>query len=331
MKPGPALSAWLADRDAQARSYARVEAAAAKYSAAPFIARLDREVIELADRTPENLIAAARRFIDQSGEIEAMMLDLIGEARADPYFRPPFHPLSSEVHNSLLLYHHPELSVSLGVTGLEMLASKKVGRKGGASINFTGFLTLLRFVKSGGATLSFWECEPIDADFSATAAPPCRLAGRRRVEDGEEFVIDGRFQSFVIEHAERDILFLQAVARTGGAPVGVEYDSDSHELIGASSTDEPSSRLQMMVSLLRAQEREDAFPLFEEALSAPQFYTRWHIMREMLAMDADAALPSLRRLAEADPHPDVRAAARQTLGLFFPDARENPGGASCPA
>jgi hypothetical protein len=327
MKPGPVLKAWLADREAQERSYARVEASAAKYSAAPFIARLDREVIGLADRRPENLVAAARNFLDEVAEIEAMMRDLIHEARADPFFRPPFHPLSSEVHNSLLLYHHPDLSVSLGVTGLEMLASKKIGRRGGASINFTGFLTLMRFLKSGGATLSFWECDPIGETFSAAGARRCRLVERRRIADGEELVIDGRFQSFVIEHAEADILFAQAVARTGGAPVGVEYDSDSLEMIGASSTDEPSSRLQMMVSLLRAQEREDAFPLFEEALNAPQFFTRWHIMREMLAMDADAALPSLRRMAASDPHPDVRAAAAQTIDMFFAEE----GGEPCPA
>ena len=78
----------------------------------------------------------------------------------------------------------------------------------------------------------------------------------------------------------------------------------------------------MMVSLLRTMEREDAVPLIVEALASPHFYTRWHVMRELLALDADAAHPHLSRMAEADPHPEVRAAARQTLELFFaePDA-----------
>ena len=75
----------------------------------------------------------------------------------------------------------------------------------------------------------------------------------------------------------------------------------------------------MMVSLLRVMEREDALPLIAEALDSPHFYTRWHIMRELLAMDAEAALPPLRRMAADDPHPEVRAAARQTLDLFFAD------------
>ena len=322
MIPGAALAQWLADRDAQKNSYARVEACAERWSAHPLMARLERELIEMPERSPDSLLAAARRFMDRGAEIDALMRELIAGSRADPFFRPPFHPLSSEVHNSLLLYHHPDLSISLGVTGLDMLAAKKVGRSGPASINFTGFATLLRFLDAGGATLSFWQAPEITDTFSAARAERCVLVDRRRIADGEEIVVDGRRQSFVIEHAERDILFLQAVARAGCAAVGVEYDSDSLACIGASSTDEASSRLQMMVSLLRALDRDEAFPLFEEALASPQFYTRWHVMREMLAMDAEAALPSLKRMAVGDPHPDVRAAARQTLEMFFDEATD---------
>jgi hypothetical protein len=331
MIPGAALAEWLSDRDAQARSYERLDAAAQRWSIQPLMTRLEREVAELQPRTADALLAAARRFMDRDGEIDAMLRELIGASRTDPFFRPPFHPLVNEVHNSLLLYHHPDLSISLGVTGVDMLAAKKTGRTGPASINFTGYATLLRFLSAGNATVSFWEAPEIGDNFAASDAGPCRLTECRRIEDGEEIVIDGRSQSFVIEHAETDILFFQAVARAGCAPVGIEYDSDSLEFIGASSTDEASSRLQMMVSLLRALGREDAFPLFEEALDSPQFYTRWHIMREMLAMDADAAFPSLKRMAAADPHPDIRAAAGRTLEMFFGDEPEaQPGDVACP-
>ena len=333
MIPGVALAEWLSDRDAQRRSYQRVEAAARHWGNQPLMTQLEREVSELDPRTDEALIAAARRFIDRDNEVEAMMSELIAISRTEPFFRPPFHPLVNEVQQSLLTYHHPALSISLGVTGVDMLAAKKIGRKGPASINFTGYSTLLRFLKAGRATLSFWEAPEIGDNFAAGDAGPCRLIDCRRIDDGEEIVIDGRRESFVIEHAESDILFFQAVARAGAAPVGVEYDSDSLQFIGATSTDEASSRLQMMVSLLRALGREDAFPLFVEALDSPQFYTRWHIMREMLAMDADAARPPLERMAAEDPHPDIRAAARQTLDRFFGDEPEakGAGGVACPA
>ena len=317
MIPGTALTQWLADRDSQRNSQERLDAAARRWSVAPLMTQLDRAVVEIEPRTPESLLAAARGFMDRTAEIDAMMADLIAASREDPFFRPPFHPLVNEVHHSLLLYHHPDLSISLGVSGVDMLAAKKTGRTGRASINFNGYSTLLRFLKAGNATMSFWEAPPIGDDFSAAESEPCRLVDCRRMEDGEEIVVDGRHQSFVIEHAESDILFFQAVARAGAAPVGTEYDSDSLRFIGASSTDEASSRLQMMVSLLRTMEREDAFPLLEEALNSPNFYTRWHIMREMLAMDSEASAPALRRMAASDPHPEVRAAAQQTLQLFY--------------
>jgi len=153
----------------------------------------------------------------------------------------------------------------------------------------------------------------------AAEAGPARFVERRRIADGEEILLDGRRQSFVVEHAERDLVYFQAIVREGGAPVTAEYDCDTLAFVSASSTDEAASRVQMMVSLLRTMEREDALPLMDEALASPQFYTRWHVMREMLALDAEAALPSLKRLAESDPHPEVRAAARQTLRLFFED------------
>jgi len=331
MIAGEALSAWLDDREAQRGTDERIQAAARRWSADPSVVRLHRDVVEAPERTPESLFAAARRFMDETAALEALIGGMIADCRADPFFRPPFHPVASEVQDSLLLYNHPDLFVSLGVTGVDLLGAKKHRRKGPASINFTGFPTLMRFVRSGGATLSFWEAPLITDQFVAADAGTCGLVDRGLIDDGEEFVVDGRHQSFVIEHAFSDIVFFQAVARAGCAMVGVEYDSESHQCIGASSTDEASSRLQMMVSLMRVMGRDDAFPLLEEALASPQFYTRWHVMREMVAMDAEAAVPSLRRMAAGDPHPDVRTAARRTLALIEADDGHAEGETACPA
>ena len=327
MIPGAALADWLADGDAQRRSYAAVKAFSDRCLQQPLVPMLEREISELGERTPEALLAAARRFMDKTDALDTMMREMIALSRADPFFRPPFQPLSSEVQSSLLLYHHADLSISLGVASVDLLAAKKSERAAPQSINFTGYVSLMRFLKAGGATLSFWEAPPMGEDFVATEGRTCRLVERRRIEDGEEIVVDGRHRSFVIEHATGDMLIFQAIVRAGCAPVAAEYDYDSGRFIAASSTDEASSRVQMMVSLLRAMDREDAFPLFEEALRSPQFYTRWYVMREMLAMDADAALPSLRAMAAGDPHPDVRAAARQALELFFEEEEAAPAAA----
>jgi hypothetical protein len=322
MIAGEALAAWLGDRSSQDSSHAAVEDFARTWSRAPLPGRLYRELSELDDPTPAQVIAAARRFFDQTDELAALIGSLIARSREDPFFLPPLLALTSEIHSGLLLFHHDLLSIGLGVTSVEMLAAKKAHRRGPASIGFTGVWNLFRYLKAGDATVSFWEAPPIGPDFSAATAGQCRLTGRRRISDGEELLVDGSYQSFIIDHASNDIVYLQAMVRAGAAPLTAEYDSETRGFIGATSTDEASSRVQMMATLLREMDRTDAVPVLRESLGSPYFYTRWHVMRELLALDAEAALPDLRRMAAEDPHMEVRAAAAQTLSLFF--AEESP-------
>ena len=326
-----ALAVWLADPEAYRLSYERVEACAQRWSRHPLMARTERALATLEERTPDAVLAIARTFLDSTEDLDSLMRELLSSSAADPFFRPPFQPISSEIHNALLLYHHPDLSIALCASTVDTLAAKKVAPRGATSIGFGGMTTLFRYLRAGGATLSFWEAPRISALFDASQGGHARLVGRRRIEDGEEILIDGRHQSFTIDHASSEMIFFQAQIRVDAAPVTTEYDSSSLAFIGASSTDESSSRVQMMVSLLRTMEREDAVPLIVEALDTPHFYERWHIMRELLALDAGAALPHLRRMAADDPHPEVRAAAQQTLDLFFADEPAADGDLSCRA
>jgi hypothetical protein len=320
MIAGAALAAWLADRGAQQRSRDAVDAAAHIWGNHPLMTHLEARLAAL-PQPPDtaSVLAAARAFLDREDDITALITAMIHGSRADPFFRPPLHPVSSDAQAGLLLFHHRDLSISLGLGDVELLAAKKLEAQGTGSINFTGTTGLFRFVKAGGATLSFWEAPPLDHAFVAARAGKCRFVDRRTIEDGEELVLDGRSQSFVLEHATSDVLYFHAMVRPEAAPLAAEYDSRTLAFVGASSTDEEASRVQMMVSMLRTMEREDAVPLFEAALASPHFYTRWHVMRELLALDAEAAQPHLERMAEIDPHPEVRAAARQTLDLFFAD------------
>jgi hypothetical protein len=320
-----ALAAWLGDRQAQSRSHGAAENLARDWSRRPLMTELERRLSLLAEPGAAAVLDAARGFMDREDDIAELIGSLVAGSGSDPFFRPPFHPMTGEIHSGLLLFHNADLSIALGVSGLDMLAARKAGPRGATSIGFTGVPTLFRYLKAGGATLSFWEAPPITDVFAAARAGKCRFVGRRRIEDGEEILIDGRYQSFVVEHVSSDMLYFQAAIRFGAGPLAVEYDSKTLSFIGATSTDEANSRVQMMISMLRTMERGDSLPLIEEALRSPNFYTRWHVMREFLAMDAEAALPALRRMAANDPHPEVRVAAQQSLELFFEDEIRDPG------
>jgi HEAT repeat protein len=318
---GEALAKWLSDEEGQRRTAAAIETSAAVLRQSPFLTGLKSALPAAASAGAAEALAVAREFLGKTHEIEAALRPIIQAARSDPYYRPPLKPVSGPVREGLLLLDHPALSILLALVRPDTLAAKRTQRMGPASITFGGQQTLFRFLQAGGAILSFWEAPQIGSAFTAAASGRCRLAGRRRIADGECFRLDGRRESFVIDHAVSDIVYLQAATPLEAAPLSVEYDSSTLAFAAASSTDEAASRVQMMLTLLRLLERSDAAPLFGEALRSPHFYVRWHAMRELLALDAGSALPDLRAMAEGDPHPDVRAAAAQTLEAFFPASR----------
>ncbi len=319
MIAGTELSRWLADPARHQQSQDSCTAFAVRLNSNPFLCALS-DALAASDGSHDAVLAIARGAVRRVAAIEALVGEMIDEARANPYFRPALIPVSSEINQGLLLLDDPLLQLSCGVINLDALAAKKLDGAGErASITFSGVTTLLHVVRAGGAVFSMWEAPELHGGFNRADSGRIRPLGRRRLRDGDVLEVDGRRESFVIEEAESAIVHVQAAIRVGGAPVAVEYDSRSLTFVAGSSTDEAESRMQMMVSLLRIMDRRDAAPLFEDALRAPEFFLRWHVMREYLALDAEAALPSLRRMADADPHPDVRAAARETLAAFFED------------
>ena len=320
MLTGEVLGRWLKDDAAQIASKDAIEAFGKNFRSSGPMAALGKRLEALASDDADGIMAAAANFLENTEPIEAAMIDMIRAAASDPYFRPPLRRVFSPVHLGLLLLDSAKLSILLALTSPDALAAKRIARNGAASITFGGQRSIFKFLKGGGAILSFWEAPPIGVSFTADANARCRKVDERRIEDGETFNIDGSRQSFVVEHAVSDILYIQAVTPAGAAPVSVEYDADKSSFAGASSTDEIGSRMQMMVSLLRLLDRRDAAPLIRECLASPHFYVRWHVMREFLALDAELALPSLREMAKSDPHPEVRSAAAQTLAAFFDDA-----------
>jgi hypothetical protein len=313
MIPGNALAEWLENRREQALTNAAREECRRELSRLEPIARLNRELDAAPVGDAEAILACGRRFIEEP-DYTRTCLDLLASfARRDFFFRPPLPNLSGEVHTGLLLLDRPELTMLLAVASPDALATKRKLRRGPASIAFAGARSVYKFVKAGGATLSFWETPGLAWEGRGR----CRFVERRAIADGELLELDGRYQGFVVDHAQADMVYLHTSTPAGAAPLVAEYDSATLEFIGGSSADEANSRTLMMLSLLRLMNRGDAASLFREALGSSHFYARWHAMREYLALDLGLALPHLRKMAEADPHPEVRVAAARTIETFF--------------
>ena len=270
-----------------------------------------------------------RRFMDEPDEIDAMMQAMIAAARADPFFRPPFQPLSSEIHNSLLLFHHPRaVDRARRDRGRHARRQEERARAAPTSVGFTGQRLALPLREGRRRDpLALGSAGDRATTSSPRDAGSCRIVGRRKIEDGEEFVIDGRRQSFVIEHAES-----RHGLSAGGRPAPAPRRSPSNMTATAFAL---RRREQHRRGELADPDDGVAAAAMDRARRAaadrrgcstsPHFYTRWHVMRELLALDADAALPHLRRMAASDPHPEVRAAARADARAVLRDDEEEAG------
>ena len=106
---------------------------------------------------------------------------------------------------------------------------------------------------------------------------------------------------------------MQATVKPDQAPLSVEYDSTTFEYVGCAAADDSASRIQMIATLLRKLGGRGAFEAVAGFVDHPHFFVRWHVMRELLGIDAAAALPHLKRMAARDPHPETRRTARLVL------------------
>ncbi|MBX3562368.1 MAG: HEAT repeat domain-containing protein [Sphingomonas sp.] len=309
---GEELRLWLGNHIRQRATQAKIDALGAQWNRGSVHQHFVATVANASPISAATIAEAFRAMFADDAWIDVLIGELANAMRDDPYFVPPFRALKNDIHAGLLVYEDAHVMVAAGVTRALELATHKQGKQGG-SINFSGQITVLKFVHGGGAMLSFWEAPRIADDFTAAGAGSCRLVDRRRISDGEILVIDGRSQSYVVDHAGANLLLLQAAIKVDQAPLAVEYDAATGAYLGSSATDDADSRVQMIATLVRKLGHDGAFGAVATLLDHPRFFVRWHAMRELIGIDARAALPHLTAMTARDPHADVRAAAQATL------------------
>lgn len=310
------LKAWLANREHQRRTQRAIDEFAQDWSRGAVKQRFDQAMATLPDESAEAVADAVRLLFADDEWLDGLIDALALRLAADPFFEPPFRSMNSGIHKGLIVYEDERVVIAAGVTSLAHLAAKKNAARGATSISFSGQVEVLKFVRAGDARLAFWEAPAITAEFTAGNAGSARPAGERRIVDGEIVTIDGRCQSYVIEEAHSNLLLLQASINLDRAPLSVDYDLQRLGFVGCGATGDSASRIQMITTLIRKLDCEGAYEAVAAFLDHPDFFVRWHVMKELLGIDAGAALPHLKRMAARDPHADVRRAARSVLDRF---------------
>lgn len=256
----------------------------------------------------EAVAGAAQRVLAEAGMVEALLAPLVDALAADDWFEPPLRVSRDALRTGAMLFEHPAVSISASLLSAAALAALPPPE----SVTVSGRLTLVRYVRAGGARLRLWTAEPAGPDFVSATAVPLAPLGSVTLTDGMVLRIDGRTRAARIEDARDDVVTITATVRAATAPFQRDYELPSGKLLRLATTDDGAARTQMLLTFLRHAGRADAGPCFDAATRDGAFFLRWGAMREWLALDAMAALPRLRGMID-DPNAEVRAAAAATL------------------
>src|SRR3546814_21147067 len=91
------------------------------------VRELQHDLRSLKIRTAESVLAAARRFMSRTDEFCDLLRDFSAAAADNPFFRPHFLLLASDVPTSLLLSADPHAPVSMVVTSANPLPPNQSG------------------------------------------------------------------------------------------------------------------------------------------------------------------------------------------------------------
>lgn len=263
------------------------------------------------ENAPAEAVAdAAEALIGNDGWPAAMLTPLIAALAADDWFDPPFRVSRDALRIGAVLFDSPIVSIAASVLSADILATLPAP----ATLVVPGRLSVVRYWRANGAMLRRWHVARADDGFVAATAPPCVEGDAVILRDGMTLRIDGRDTGQLIAAAPSDLVMLTATIRRDASPFMREYAIDGGALVRVAALDEAAARTQMLLALLRHMGRTDAADCFDAASRDPAFFVRWQAMREWIALDAAAALPRLRVMAD-DPHPEVRQAATQTATL----------------
>ncbi len=312
------LSQYANNPDEQAKFFGAARAASERHAELAEIAFIKSSIGAMVDPTFDDMLPYFSRLLASdaiaaffSTEVDCSMGSAIHQAQGQS--------IDNEAMTGLQFIDTDHFAVATVVADPTSVAFKKHRNKSKpSSIMMTPKDLLVRFIKGGGAVVTVYTCDEITDENPATPDTGCRVLRTFRVQDGDQLVLRAGRDSFTFESAETVVCFAQAYAKHSNASVMPEFDSSSHRLIGLSATNDKASRIQMMATILRLFGHGEAFDACLPFVDHADYFVRWYVMRELLAINAERAWPLVEEMARHDPNPDVRRTAQRTLDQFQP-------------
>ncbi|HJU38997.1 MAG TPA: hypothetical protein VJ724_05440 [Tahibacter sp.] len=257
--------------------------------------------------TDEFLLALLRRELENFSESDLYTL--------------PAAVIESETLSGVLLYADRDVTVTLSAFSPADVALRRHARASGAATKKVGITmsavdASMRFIRAGRTTMRLWSGDLIGFDTPLSGDIACADGQTRDIGPGSRVFVRGGRQSWTFDSADEPVLMLLVAAKRLNSPVNAQYDSTTRRLACVSAADDKSSRVQILSTFLRSMRPDVARDVLPTALAHRDHFVRWHVMRELVASDAQTARPHLERMRETDPHAQVARAAAATIALY---------------
>lgn len=254
---------------------------------------------------------AVSEFIDQESNL----------CRRNCVYQPPGRSSANEITQGIEICSSERYSVLAMVadpTAIVSMAKKRqiIGNDVN-TVATTPTDTFMHFMRGGGARATIYTCDSIGHNQHVDADMVCREDRTFDINDGDELILRAGKDSIVLDYAKSLVSFIEAHIEPPQVAAAPIFDAQTLKLVGVMSSTLRSSRIQMMVTALsKLSPSKKSFDTCSPLLSHDDYFVRWYVMRELVAMDTKGSSPLLQHLADEDVHPDVRMAAASTLEII---------------
>ncbi|GGI77157.1 hypothetical protein GCM10007973_12570 [Polymorphobacter multimanifer] len=313
MRNGSDWQTMLRDADYEAEVVAKARALGVHHRDASGIAALEKQVAALGDDAAASFEAVEDFFtLSRVREVLAAERAAFADTRT---FASKFQGFSTSSQTAMAVARARNFITLLVAIDPHMLKIGKQRRPGDKrSVSFSGTPFSMKLLR-GTLPVRRWVLTPCDDTTDLGAVGRMASPAMPEVMVAGETIRLGSFETVEYLAGGTAALLLITQMSNGEAPVALTCDADSGEVRSTQAVGQAPSRLQMLASVARMFDRDDAWDAVRGLLDHPLHFVRWHALRELIGMDAGRALPDILRLMESDPQPAVRRGAGTALAM----------------
>ena len=302
----PAMADYLLDRPRQLRLAQEGQTRSQRWQNRPDVAAFQTLMRGYVQAPPENVAHFAgqlRPFVSDLAWLKSFVADGLAAIAEDPFAVLPWRMQSGAVSNGLALLEDERANAMLCVVDHLVIAGPP-----DPCLIFDGGYCAIVILDGLDLVVERFSLEP---DGERLAPPELLVLG-----DGDHLIIDASREAIRLRSASRDVVLLRiAVAGAGENALVREFDVRNGVCTRSGTATTAASRILTLLDLVRGNAGADLPAMFARLTQSEDRMVRWQAMRDLLAVDLQAARPILQLMAQSDPDNLVRTAAQAAQGI----------------